>query len=61
MDQTEKPEEKPPVPPEEVARRKRQIWLVVGLMVLGFCVVACALLVVFGVFGREIGRLIGGG
>ncbi len=50
-------EEKPTIAPEELARRKRQVWLVTGFMVLGFCLAATLLLVVFVVFGADI-RLI---
>ncbi len=58
MDQPHEPDEKPQLPPEEVARRKRQLWLVAGLMVLGFCVMSIVLLAVFGLFGGEIRSLI---
>lgn len=50
-------DEKPTIAPEELSRRKHQVWLVTGLMVLGFCVAATLLLVVFAVFGADI-RLI---
>lgn len=53
----EKPDEQPQVAPEELARRKHQVWLVTGFMVLGFCLAATLLLVVFAVFGSDI-RLI---
>ena len=57
-DQPETPQEQPPVPPEEVARRKHQLWLVVGLMVLGFCIVISLLLGVFWIFGGQISKVI---
>ena len=53
----EDPEDKPQIAPEEVARRKHLVWLVAGFMVLGFCLAATLLLVVFAVFGPNI-RLI---
>jgi len=53
----ESPEEKSQVAPEELARRKHQVWLVAGFMVLGFCLAATLLLAVFAVFGADI-RLI---
>ncbi|MRR31681.1 hypothetical protein EG834_15430 [bacterium] len=59
-DQPETPQERSPVPPEEVARRKRQLWLVVGLMVLGFCIIFTLLLGVFWIFGGQISKLVTG-
>ncbi|TLM97661.1 hypothetical protein FDZ73_24675 [bacterium] len=53
----EAPEDGPKVAPEEFARRKHQVWLITGLMVLGFCLAATLLLVVFAFYGEDI-RLI---
>lgn len=47
MRSSEDPEEKSSLPPEELARRKHQIWLIAGWMVLGFCLAAALLMGVF--------------
>lgn len=47
MRSSEDLEEKSSLPPEELARRKHQIWLIAGWMVLGFCLAAALLMGVF--------------
>lgn len=55
----ENPLEPKPIAEEELQRRKRQIWLVAGIMVLTFCLLAFLLFVVGGlIFGADIRQLV---
>ena len=54
MNPDDKTGEKPEISASEVQRRKRQVWLVAGWMVLGGCLAAILLLTVFAVFGEQI-------
>ena len=54
MNPDEKTGEKPEISASELHRRKRQVWLVAGWMVLGGCLAAILLLTVFAVFGEQI-------
>lgn len=55
----ENPLEPKPIAEEELQRRKRQIWLVAGIMVFTFCLLAFLLFVVGGlIFGADIRQLV---
>ena len=55
----ENPLEPKPIAEEELQLRKRQIWLVAGIMVLTFCLLAFLLFVVGGlIFGADIRQLV---
>jgi len=44
--------------PDELYRRKHQLWLTAGLMVIGFCLSVVLLLLVFILFGDAIGQFL---
>jgi len=45
-------------PPDELYRRKHQLWLTAGLMVIGFCLSVVLLLLIFILFGDAIGQFL---
>jgi hypothetical protein len=58
MNQNQNTGERPVIPPDELYRRKHQLWLTAGLMVIGLCLSVVLLLLVFILFGDAIGQFL---
>lgn len=60
MNETEKHDQEPvPLSGEELLHRKRQVFLITGVMVLSFCVFTLLLFVVGGlIFGADIRHIV---
>lgn len=48
-----------PISEEELQRRRRQVWMIVGVMILSFCTLTILLFVVGGlVFGADLRHIV---
>ena len=54
MNPIQEPEEKPPLSPEELERRRQKLLSTAGWMILGLVMSIVLLLIIFLVFGGEI-------